>query len=123
MNVNEFLIKLAQLFPSDEPYDLFAERMDKYSEILSQKEVKNEEAIDYERTINRITERYPYRSFPNLSEILKHICYKPKQSCELKNPRRYIVKIMGCEYEFTEVDSSWEGVHFLSDFDNYYETT
>ena len=120
MNVNEFLKKLAKLYESDKKEDDFKERIQTYSKILNKKE-ENGKKIDYEKTIDNIVTNYPYRIYPNFTEILKNLVYIPNQEKKTIEkpfvPRKFLITMPnGNIYEFVEVPSSWENVPNLSYF-------
>ena len=121
MDVIDFLKKLAKLYDLDKKEDEFQERVLRYSKILRLKEAERKDDIDYEATIDKIVENYPYRIYPNFTEILKNLVYKPKETTQkTKNifkPKNFrITTSNGKIYVFAEVSENWENVHKISDF-------
>ena len=120
MNVKEFLKELAKLYELDKKEEDFKERVQRYSKILKKKE-ENNKKIDYEKTIDNIVTNYPYRIYPNFTEILKNLVYFPNQEKKPIQkhfvPRKFLITMPdGNIYEFVEVPSSWENVPNLSYF-------
>lgn len=118
MNANDFLEYLNEFFPCDEEDSVVEKRMRKYSELLKQKEAEEGRELNYDNMLNSIIEKYPYKGFPNFSEIAKHIEFLSKKHSDFKGGRRYIVNKQGHLYEFEEVPPWWENVHSLSEFEN-----
>lgn len=126
MDVYEFLKQLNCFFPNQEKEEMFTIRVSKYSELLNNIEKNTNKKLDYDSMLNLLVENYPYKAFPNYTEITKHIVYLPSKENEKTEKewvyRKYIVRTEdGREYEFVTVPNSWEGVHTLSEFDNYEE--
>ena len=125
MNVYNFLEQLNCFFPSNESSEMFSLRVKKYAELQAQMENEAGKQFNYEKMLDLTIRNYPYRSFPNFTEITKNIVYSdtkpenPNAEWEYKN---YIVTTEGgYEYEFVSVPPDWEGVHTLSDFHSYRE--
>lgn len=117
MNVREFLKYLNDLFPCDDDDSVFEKRIIRYSEILKRKEIESGNKLDYDSMINSIIEFYPYKGFPNFSEIVKHIKFLPEKLPDFKEGRQYIVNQKGYLYEFEEVPPWWENAHCINEFE------
>ncbi len=136
MNKYAFLEKLGNLYPADsEDSKSFQERVTIYTKLLDKKEKLAEKELDYERMLELIIGHYPYRFFPNYTEIAKYYRFKEesqeiksnkKQSnsltaAHIKEPRKFRLKANNTLYIFEEVPSSWTDVHSISDFDEIEE--
>jgi len=121
MNVSAFLEKLSQLYEIDKNNEIFKERAGRYIRILKQKETNSGKKIDYESTLDKIITNYPYRIYPNFTEILKNLVY-----CSIENnfnqqeqgfkPRKFRLTTKSKHiYEFEEVPPSWESIRSVSE--------
>lgn len=78
MNVYQFLEQLNCFFPSNESSEMFSLRVKKYAELLAQMEKEAGKQFDYEKMLDLTIRNYPYRSFPNFTEITKNLVYFPQ---------------------------------------------
>ena len=121
MNKLEFLNKIVNLFPCSDDENIIEDRINMYSSLLSDIETKEKREIAYDKTLNDFVKNYPYKGFPNFTEISKCIKFSPESYMEIDKPKKYLVKAYGHYYEFEQVPSSWKGVHSISDFSEVYE--
>ena len=125
MNVYNFLEKLNCIFPSQESSENFTYRINKYAELLSKAEEKANRPLNYEKMLNLLVENYPYRCFPNYTEISRYLVYSKAETAQQDTECEYktyeVTTKSGYTYEFVSVPSSWEGVHSLSEFSDWRE--
>ena len=121
MNVSAFLKKLSQLYEIDKNNEDFNERAERYIRILKQKEINIGKKIDYESTLDKIITNYPYRIYPNFTEILKNLVYYSAennffQQERVFKPRKFRLTTNSKHiYDFEEVPPSWEGIRSVSE--------
>lgn len=123
-NPYEFLKKLGEFYPADEPFELYQKRIKKYAEILHKINQSSVKKIDYDKTFDSIVEHREYRNFPLFPDIIKYAKYLPVENnngAQNIEPRKYTVTRGGYEYVFEEVPSTWEDVHSTSEFENIKE--
>jgi len=111
MQVSVFLEKLNKLFDADRVLENFEERVSRYSKLLASLEEKNGK-IDYESTIDKILMNYPYKVYPNFTEIMKNLVYfKKEKPPQIDNQRTFIITFKnGITYEFVETHSDAKGI-------------
>ena len=123
MDIYNMLLKINELFPSNEPKEIFEKRMENYFNLVHEKEKEKNQKINYEKTLSNFIENYPYKNFPNYTEISKYFIFNPKEEQKvLKKPRKFKVYLGKNVYFFEEV--FWDKMkkaHCLSDFDKYEE--
>ena len=122
MNVCKFLRELSRFYDVDKKEEDFNIRVSRYAKILTQKEEEWKQEIDYDKSINQIVCNYPYRMYPNFTEILKNLVYIHKEKTERKEDTDFhyrnfrITNKNGMVYEFVLVPSSWGNVPSMSQF-------
>ena len=125
MNVYNFLEKLNCIFPSQESSENFTYRINKYAELLNKAEQEANKPLDYEKMLDLMIKNYPYRNFPNYTEISRYLVYSKaetaKQDTECEYKTYEVTTKSGYTYEFVSVPPSWECSHSLSEFSNWRE--